>query len=58
MWTLVTGGAKRLGAEICLALARKGYPVVVHYNRSRKEAEDVVSTCLSYGVEADPKHKP
>jgi NAD(P)-dependent dehydrogenase (short-subunit alcohol dehydrogenase family) len=53
MWTLVTGGANRLGAEICLALARKGYPVVVHYNRSRKEAEDVVSTCLSYGVEAD-----
>ena len=28
---LVTGGAKRLGREIALALAREGCDVVIHY---------------------------
>jgi NAD(P)-dependent dehydrogenase (short-subunit alcohol dehydrogenase family) len=35
---LVTGGAVRLGAEICRALAGEGMHVVVHYNRSEQEA--------------------
>ena len=44
-WTLVTGGAKRLGAEICRTLAQNGYPVVIHYNKSRDEALDVAQSC-------------
>lgn len=53
MWTLVTGGAKRLGAELCLALAEQGHSVVVHYNQSRDEALEVVSSCQKLGVQAD-----
>ncbi len=37
MWTLVTGGAKRLGAALCLALAQRGHSIVVHYNTSRRK---------------------
>ncbi|MDO8494269.1 MAG: SDR family NAD(P)-dependent oxidoreductase, partial [Deltaproteobacteria bacterium] len=36
---LVTGGVKRIGREIALALAERGAKVAVHYNRSEKEAK-------------------
>ena len=36
---LVTGGAKRLGREICLALAHEGCDIVIHYRNSRDEAD-------------------
>lgn len=52
-WILVTGGAKRLGAAICAALAEKGYSVVVHYNTSEQEATDVVNTCRQFNVQAE-----
>lgn len=35
---LVTGGAVRIGAAICRALAAEGARVVIHYRRSKKEA--------------------
>lgn len=52
-WTLVTGGAKRLGADICLTLAKKGFPIVVHYNKSADEAFAVVNQCQQLGVRAE-----
>ncbi|MDB5668419.1 MAG: family NAD(P)-dependent oxidoreductase [Alphaproteobacteria bacterium] len=36
---IVTGGAKRIGAELVRALAADGWHVLIHYNRSRVEAE-------------------
>jgi NAD(P)-dependent dehydrogenase (short-subunit alcohol dehydrogenase family) len=36
---LVTGGALRIGRAIALALARAGYAVAIHANRSLKDAE-------------------
>ncbi len=36
---IVTGGAKRIGAEICRALAADGWHVLIHCNRSVAEAE-------------------
>lgn len=52
-WTLVTGGAKGLGAEICRTLAKKGCNIVVHYNTSFAQAQEVVDECLREGVFAD-----
>lgn len=52
MWALVTGGAKRLGAALCMALAEEGHSVVVHYRNSREEALEVVSACQHLGVKA------
>jgi len=44
---LVTGGAKRLGREIALALAAGGWRVAVHYKGSALEAEKTVSDCAA-----------
>jgi len=51
-WTLVTGGAKNLGATIAIELARLGYNIVIHYRSSYLEAQHVVSQCSQYGVNA------
>ncbi len=51
-WTLVTGGGKRLGADICLALAQLGYDIIVHYNKSEHDAWKVVEECQRLGVQA------
>lgn len=52
-WTIVTGGAKGLGAEICLHLAQKGYPVIVHYCTSENEALSIAAQCRALGVQAE-----
>lgn len=36
---IVTGGAKRIGAELVRALAADGWHVLIHYNRSEAEAK-------------------
>ncbi len=36
---LITGGAKRIGASIAQAFGNAGWHVVIHYGRSRDEAE-------------------
>lgn len=52
MRALVTGGGKRLGREMALYLARRGYDVAVHFASSRKEAEAVVSEITAMGRRA------
>src|SRR4051812_5415540 len=36
---IVTGGAKRIGAELVRALAADGWHLLIHYRHSRAEAE-------------------
>jgi NAD(P)-dependent dehydrogenase (short-subunit alcohol dehydrogenase family) len=50
--SLVTGGAQRLGREICLALAGRGDTVVVHYKGSDKDAARTRDDCLAAGAAA------
>lgn len=52
-WTLVTGGAKGLGAEICKALAAQGHHILVHYRKSYEEAVLIKDFCMGYGMNAD-----
>ncbi|CRX38425.1 SDR family oxidoreductase [Estrella lausannensis] len=52
-WTLVTGAAKRLGASICLELARAGHNLVIHYRQSQDEAEALAVTLRAFGVKAE-----
>ncbi|MFM7655343.1 MAG: SDR family oxidoreductase [Paracoccaceae bacterium] len=52
MRALVTGAGKRLGRDMALYLARRGYDVAVHYAASRKEAEEVVKEITALGRRA------
>ena len=36
---LITGGAKRIGQEMALSLAKKGWDIGLHYRNSLNEAE-------------------
>jgi pteridine reductase len=45
---LVTGGAHRVGRAIALALAQHGATVIIHYNRSHKQADQTVQELQAY----------
>jgi NAD(P)-dependent dehydrogenase (short-subunit alcohol dehydrogenase family) len=49
---LVTGGAKRVGKAIVMALANRGCKLVVHYHTSRTEAKETTRELLTSGHEA------
>jgi NAD(P)-dependent dehydrogenase (short-subunit alcohol dehydrogenase family) len=52
---LVTGGAHRLGAEICTAFARAGWAIVCHYHQSETAARALCNALSgSYGCQAEP----
>jgi len=42
MRALVTGGAKRLGKEIAIFLAERGFEVAIHYHSSESSADKLV----------------
>lgn len=46
---VVTGGAKRLGRGIALALARAGFDLALHYNSSAGEAEALAAEIIGLG---------
>lgn len=48
---LVTGGARRLGAEIVRALVTEGFDVAFTYHRSRDEAEALVEELAATGAQ-------
>lgn len=49
---LVTGGARRIGRTIALALAQRGWDVVVHYARSADDARATVADIQALGQRA------
>src|SRR5688572_4773005 len=49
---LVTGGARRVGRALSIALGRAGADVVVNYHNSSAEADDTVRELQSSGVRA------
>jgi len=55
---LVTGGAVRIGAEICRYLASERCNVVIHYDRSEAEAKNLAGELREAGVDswAVPAH--
>ncbi len=47
---LITGGAKRIGAEIVKKLAKNGYNIALHYNSSYDSAKKIKEEVESVGV--------
>jgi NAD(P)-dependent dehydrogenase (short-subunit alcohol dehydrogenase family) len=53
---LVTGGARRIGRELSLGFAARGWDVAVHYGDSRAAAEEVVEEITALGRRAVALH--
>jgi NAD(P)-dependent dehydrogenase (short-subunit alcohol dehydrogenase family) len=51
-WTLITGGATRLGREIALAFARAGWGVACHYRHSGQAAQQLCDEIRQLGSQA------
>tara|TARA_S200000501_G_scaffold316119_1_gene308795 strand:+ start:53 stop:814 length:762 start_codon:yes stop_codon:yes gene_type:complete len=49
---LVTGGAVRIGREICMRLSDCGYTIAIHYNSSENEASNLADIINSKGGRA------
>jgi len=49
---LITGAARRLGRAMAIAVAEEGANVVIHYGKSKEEAEEVASSVRSFGSKA------
>jgi NAD(P)-dependent dehydrogenase (short-subunit alcohol dehydrogenase family) len=49
---LITGAAKRLGRAIAIHLAKAGWSVAVHFNRSAADAAETVAKLREIGVHA------
>lgn len=49
---LITGAANRIGAAIAEGMARDGHNVVIHYNRSRDEADALAQRLNDQGCSA------
>ncbi len=50
---LVTGGASRIGAEIARHLSKQNWKVIIHYNTSQQQAEDLAREIGGETVHAD-----
>ncbi|MBU1271647.1 MAG: SDR family oxidoreductase [Alphaproteobacteria bacterium] len=49
---LVTGGARRIGREICLTLARAGFDVAIHHHASGEDARTLAEAVAGLGRRA------
>ena len=49
---LITGAGARVGAHIARGLAAQGWKAAIHYNRSRKGADAIVSDIQAQGGQA------
>lgn len=47
---LVTGAAKRLGYAVSMALAKEGINIIVHFNKSKREADELCEQLKAFGV--------
>ena len=50
---LVTGAAKRIGAQVALHLALEGYQIALHYHRSKSEAMATARAIYNRGVRCE-----
>ena len=50
---LVTGGAKRIGKQICIDLAKNSYDIIIHYNKSKISASELRKEIIELGVRCE-----
>ena len=50
---LITGSANRIGKEIAIHLSKVGLNIAIHYNSSKKEAENTLSEIKKENVNVE-----
>jgi len=50
---IITGSARRIGRELALASAKAGASVIIHHNKSQKEAEQTANEIRKLGGKAE-----
>lgn len=48
---LITGSSQRIGRELCLYFAKKGWNIAIHFNKSKKQSKFLKKEIEKYGVE-------
>ena len=51
-WALVTGAGRRIGAALAVAAGATGFDVIVHFQRSARDAEDAAARIRALGRQA------
>ena len=58
---VVSGGARRLGRQLCLTLATRGFDVIILYRESHRDAQsleqEIAAGHLRLGVHSDQTHR-
>lgn len=49
---LITGGAKGIGKQISLSMAKEGYNIIVNYRSDEKAAREICEKAKEYGVKS------
>ena len=47
---LITGSSQRIGRELCLYFAKKGWNIAIHFNKSKKQSKVLKKEIDKYGV--------
>ena len=47
---LITGSSQRIGRELCLYFAKKGWNIAIHFNKSKRQAKVLKKEIEKYGV--------
>ena len=50
---IITGGARGIGREIAISLAKKGIKVIVNYNKSEEKAKELKEELANQNIEID-----
>ncbi|MAH78791.1 MAG: SDR family oxidoreductase [Rickettsiales bacterium TMED254] len=50
---LITGASKRIGNAMAINLAKKGYNIAIHYNKSKRDAELLKSKVEKFGISSE-----
>lgn len=49
---IITGGAKGIGRQISITMAKEGYDIAVNYRSGKEEAEEVCTIARGFGADA------
>ena len=50
---LITGGSQRIGKMICLTMAKEGWNVAIHFNKSEKKAKKLSDLLKKYNIKTE-----